>query len=84
MESGIQDMLCKRAWSAYYRAAAMQGGKTMQPSPPEYITEGGLDYVVLSNVNGILAVYRVRIVNGKPVLKGMKRWPKALDPNREY
>jgi hypothetical protein len=25
------------------------------------------------------SMYRVRTVNGEPVLKGMKRWPAALD-----
>jgi hypothetical protein len=39
----------------------------------------GLRYVVLSNTNGLLAVYRVRIVNGQPMLKGLKRWPKEID-----
>ena len=33
-------------------------------------------YVVLRNVNGILSVYRVRN-DGK--LKGLRRWPAALN-----
>ena len=32
-------------------------------------------YVVLSNVRGTLAVYRVR---NDGVLKGLKRWPKVV------
>lgn len=37
-----------------------------------------MKYVVLTNTNDLLMVYRVRIVNGEPVLKGMKRWPAAV------
>ena len=67
--------LSSRALAAYYRAA---GDGAMQPSEPEVVEHMGLQYVVLSNVNGVLAVYRVRTVNGKQVLKGLKRWPKEL------
>ncbi len=41
-------------------------------------TVDGFDYMVLSNVKGVLAVYRVRTVNGEPMPKGLKRWPKEL------
>lgn len=71
--------LKNRAMAAYFRTAAKLGGAVMQPSPPEEIEVNGLKYIVLSNTNGILAVYRVRIVNDQPVLKGLKRWPKDLD-----
>jgi len=70
--------LCNRAMAAYFRAAAKQDGVPIQPSPAEHVKHDGLDYIVLRNVNGILAVYRVRIVNSEPVLKGLKRWPKEL------
>jgi hypothetical protein len=33
---------------------------------------------VLRNARRILAVYRVRNVNGAPMLKGLKRWPSQL------
>jgi hypothetical protein len=67
--------LSNRALAAYYRAAR---DGAMQPSEPKVVEHGGLQYVVLSSVNGVLAVYRVRTVNGKQVLKGLRRWPKEL------
>ena len=66
--------------AAYYRSTSQLDGATNQPSsPPDEIEIAGLKYIVLSNVNGVLAVYRVRIVNDEPMLKGMKRWPKEID-----
>ena len=70
--------LSNRAMAAYFRAAALQDGTPIQPSPPEHVQHDGLDYIVLRNVDGILAVYRVRFVKGEAVLKGLKRWPKEL------
>lgn len=69
--------LCNRALAAYYRSV---GAAALQPSEPEVREHKGLRYVVLENVNGTLAVYRIRIVNGEPVLKGLKRWPKEVAP----
>lgn len=40
-------------------------------------TVGGRDYVVLRNLNGILAVYRV-LPNG---IKRLQRWPKEISQN---
>lgn len=40
-------------------------------------TVGGLDYVVLRNVSGVLAVYRVLPISR--TLKRLKRWPAALN-----
>ena len=68
-----------RALAAYFRGAGAGDGVVMQPSAPEDVVLNGLRYIVLSNVNGILAVYRVRIVNDEPMLKGLKRWPKQID-----
>ena len=49
----------------------------MQPSKDSGVQEvNGKRYVVLRNVNGIMAVYRVR-TDG--ILKGLKRWPKELE-----
>ena len=64
-----------RAMAAYFRSA---GEGALQPTAPEIREHEGLKYVVLENVNGILAVYRIRTVNGAPVLKGLKRWPKEV------
>jgi len=69
----------KRAKAAYYRSWDGSGSQN-EPSDVETREHAGLRYVVLSNVNGTLAVYRVRTVNGEPVLKGMKRWPGAVAP----
>lgn len=71
--------LKNRAMAAYFRSAAKIGGVPVQPSEPDVVDVKGLHYIVLSNTKGILAVYRVRIVNDQPVLKGLKRWPKDLD-----
>lgn len=74
----MRTQLEKRALSAYYRAAAQTEGSPNQPGAVDTVEHDGLTYIVLSNVNGILAVYRVRTVNGEPMLKGLKRWPKSL------
>lgn len=67
--------LVRRALAAWFRA-----GGTEQPSNASSVVEhAGLFYVRLVNANGTLGVYRVRIVNGQPVLKGMKRWPAELN-----
>ena len=72
-----------RALSAYIRSASRaengRGGSADQPGMVETLEVEGLTYIRLTNVNGILAVYRVRTVNGKEVLKGMRRWPKELE-----
>lgn len=67
------DELLQRAMAAYFR-----GGGTDQPGRTESGVEtvGELQYVVLRNVRGVLAVYRVR---NDGMLKGLKRWPKELD-----
>lgn len=71
-----QDLI-RRAIAAYYRAADIGLGQVMHPSA-QVVEIDGLTYVHLTNVNGTLAVYRVRTVNGVAVLKGLKRFPKAL------
>ncbi|GKT16993.1 hypothetical protein AVHY2522_13670 [Acidovorax sp. SUPP2522] len=40
-------------------------------------TAGGLDYIVLRNLGGVLAAYRVLPVSR--ALKRLKRWPATLD-----
>ena len=47
-----------------------------QPGTIEIATIDGFYYVVLSNVNGILAVYRY--VSQRDVLKRLRRYPKQL------
>lgn len=73
-----------RALNAYFKEANRQIeeagglGEPIQPRAPTTCEVEGKKYVVLSNVRGVLAVYRVRVVNGKEVLKGLKRYPKEI------
>ncbi len=68
-------MLVNRAIAAYFRSA--DAPSPDQPANYSDVQEaGGKRYVVLRNVNGVLAVYRVR---NDGVLKGLKRWPKELE-----
>ena len=74
----------QRALAAYYRNGTRLtntlGGSVMQPGSCNEIDHEGLVYVVLSNCNGVLAVYRVRnMADGSTMLKALKRWPKALN-----
>lgn len=72
------DPLISRAFAAYFRSAAREGIPSPDmPANDSHLCElGGKRYVVLHNVNGVLAVYRVR---NDGVLKGLKRWPKELE-----
>lgn len=71
-----------RATKAYYKKVAESGQYAMQPSNESSVETGDCRrYVVLRNVNGILAVYRIRSCN--QVLKCLKRWPKQFDQNAE-
>ncbi|MDO9031734.1 MAG: hypothetical protein Q7V09_14975 [Hydrogenophaga sp.] len=67
-----------RALAAYLKAWD-GSGHLDQPGDVSEIERGGLRYVRLSNTNGTLAVYRVRIVNDAEVLKRLKRWPDIVD-----
>lgn len=66
------DELTRRALAAYFRA-----GGTDQPSGDSGVVKRDEKlYVVLRNVNGTLAVYRVR---NDGVLRRMRRWPSDVD-----
>ena len=69
----IANSLTQRALAAYFRA-----GSVNQPGETVAVEHAGKWYIVLANVNGVLAVYRIREVNGEPVLKGLKRWPEEV------
>ena len=64
-----------RAYAAYYR---FHDGAHQQPqaSLSGEETAEGRRYVVLRNVDGILAVYRI---TNAGQLKGLRRWPKSLE-----
>ena len=40
-------------------------------------TAGGLDYIVLRNIGGVLAVFRILPISRS--LKRLKRWPKEVE-----
>jgi hypothetical protein len=65
-----------RAVTAWFKECKREGKTYEQPSGGTGVTEfHGRRYVVLSNANGILAVYRVR---PDGILKRLKRWPPEL------
>ena len=66
------DGLTYRAFGAYFRS----GGVAQPANDSGPITDTGREYVVLRNVNGILAVYRVRTSGA---LRRLRRWPQALE-----
>ena len=69
--------LINRAFAAYFREAAREGYAPDQPASTSHLCElDGKQYVVLHNVKGVLAVYRVR---NDGVLKGLRRWPAELE-----
>jgi hypothetical protein len=72
MTRAFDDDLTRRAFAAYFRSGANQ-----QPANTSgVINHNGKLYVHLHNINGPLAVYRVR---NDGVLRRLKRWPAALD-----
>lgn len=73
-----QDLL-SRAHAAYFEAGQNEGGEPLQPSRDSGVetTADGRSYVVMRNVSGVLAVYRIRTPSG--ALKRLKRWPAVLE-----
>jgi len=71
-EGQVDDLaMTTRAMAAWFRS-----GVSIQPANTSGVREyGGKKYVVLENINGILAVYRIK-VDG--FLKRLKRWPKEI------
>jgi hypothetical protein len=63
------------------RAIKLHTGKLGAQQPAADLsgpaTAGGLDYIVLRNLGGVLAVYRVLPITR--TLKRLKRWPKELE-----
>ncbi len=64
--------LTRRAFAAYFRS----GGVDQPANTSGVVKWDGVWYVVLHNVRGTLAVYRVT-KDGR--LRRMKQWPKELD-----
>jgi hypothetical protein len=69
--------LVTRASRAYFTASKKKGCSAPdQPSSSSDVTEiAGKRYVVLNNVNGILAVYGLK---NDGVLKRLEHWPESL------
>jgi hypothetical protein len=61
-----------RAMAAWFRS----GGITPPESNPKEFEIEGKRYIALNNINGVLAVYRIRPSDG--VLRRMKRWPSEI------
>ena len=66
--------LTNRAIAAYTRKPGAQQPAADLSGPA---TAGGLDYIVLRNLGGVLAVYRVLPIS--KTLKRLKRWPKVVE-----
>lgn len=64
-----------RAKAADYRSHD-EVGSLCEPGLVEEIEHEGKRYVRLSNVNGVLATYRIRTYGA---LKSLIRWPAALE-----
>lgn len=67
-----------RASAALYRQTLREGVQFNQPSSDSGIRadSNGRKYVVLENISGVLAVYRIK-TDG--TLRRMKRWPKEIE-----
>ena len=66
----------QRATKAYFRSFGTDEAIPQPASDPVMRAINDKQYVVLHNVNGVLAVYRVRKDNR---LYRLRRWPAALN-----
>lgn len=69
-----RESVMRRAYAAYFRTGGPAADFPGQGSDVESIN--GLDYAVLRNGNGLLAVYRVEKTG---TLRRLRRWPKNLE-----
>lgn len=72
MDERQRSTVASRALAAYFRS----GGRDQPSGHPTTEAVDGKEYVVLRNVRGILAVYRVRTSGA---LKRLVRWPRDLE-----
>jgi hypothetical protein len=73
-----EDQLIGRAIRAYW---TVEKNASLAPDQPGWKSSkveeiGGKTYVLLGNINGTLAVYRVR---NDGILKRLVRWPKEIE-----
>jgi hypothetical protein len=73
----VKQDVTRRAFAAYFRS----GGIDQPANSSGVVEHNGKAYVVLENVNGILAVYRVR---NDGMLKRLRRWPSDLGAGITY
>lgn len=69
------EALLARALRAWFARQGEDGENSPTAAASSLEEIGGKRYVVLRGASGIRAVYRVR---NDGMLKGMRRWPKAL------
>jgi len=72
---GEEDEYVRRAIAAFFRSGGPSVNMPMPANTSSVQEHGGKFYVELHNVNGTLAVYRIR---NDGMLKRMKRWPKEV------
>ena len=72
----MREALMRRAMAAWYAS-----GSTEHPTPKRSAVEviEGLTYVSLRAGVRLLALYRVRLVGGKAMLKRLKRLPEGVE-----
>lgn len=68
------DYLAQRAIKAHTGKLGAQQPAANLSGPA---TAGGLDYIVLRNIGGVLAVFRILPISR--TLKRLKRWPKEVE-----
>jgi hypothetical protein len=73
MPKDADDALVSRAMEAYFRAGH---GRQQLVTICRVRALAHNRYVVLSDINGVLAVYRIR---GDGILRRMRRWSKELN-----
>lgn len=74
---GEDSDLTRRALAAYWKAGKENPRLDQPENGASHLEDNeGRRYVVLSNVNGTLAVYRLR---NDGQLKRLKRWPKEIE-----
>ena len=69
-----ESTLTERAITAHMRHPGAQQPAAVLSGPA---TDKGLEYIVLRNLGGVLAVYRVLTISRE--LKRLQRWPKVIE-----
>ncbi len=70
--------IVRRALAAWYGTDETEAPGHPDPAASHHVRLAGHEYVVLRDVNSLLAIYRLRN-DGK--LKRLRRWPRELENN---